>query len=363
VSRAVITAAEAVCALGENLESCLESWRLGRAGLTLQDGLLAGRIADRAPLKGRRHAAASNLALHVARRTVARAGWTPEQTREAWLFAASSRGNAAELLGENTWRRPNRRFSASNTLHSEIAAAVSIGLAIRGPWQMLANGCAAGLDALGMAWMAMRAGMTRRALVVAADLPLLPAAPRDFEDTRLLARDEINDPLSPLTNGFHPGEAAAALTLELGDGGLIVEDYRANSDAHDSLVVPEDGGPLAELLHGMGRPDFLCLHATGTPNHAVAEVSALRAAYGEKVPPLLLMKPFTGHTLGASGLLDAALLAGAIQADISPGNLPGLHCPGGLALADALRVPEGGGVLKIASGMGGHNAAVMLRRV
>lgn len=363
MSRVVITAAETVCALGGDLDTCLQAWRDGRSGLVPEDGRLVGRIADRRPLKGRRYGAASNLAVHVARRAVDRAGWTPEQTAGAWLFAASSRGNAGELLGAHAWRRPSRRFSASNSMHSEIAAAASIELGLRGPWQLLSNGCSSGLDALGLAWMALKSGVTRRALVLAVDLPLLPELLRDFADTRLLARSERNDPLAPGTAGFHPGEAGVALTLELAsDGWAEVAEYRANSDAHDSLMVPEDGRGLADLLAGLAAPAVICPHATGTPNHATAEIAALRRVFGDVLPPLLLLKPFTGHSLGASGLLDTALLAAALHQGDLPGNLPHLSAPNGVSLpAEPLPLPPKTSLLKIASGMGGHNAAVVLR--
>ncbi|SKB08393.1 Beta-ketoacyl synthase, C-terminal domain [Prosthecobacter debontii] len=353
-----ITAAETACALGDTLEASLTKWREGRSGLTLSEGLLAGRIADRRLLKGRRYGAASNVAVKVAQRAVEKAGWTEEQTRSAWIFAASSRGQAGELLGTNAWRRPSKRFSASNTLHSEIAAAVSIELGIRGPWQMISNGCSAGLDALGLAHMALTSGMAPRVLVVAVDLPLVPELLKDFQDTRLLASKTLYDPLSPQTAGFHAGEAAVALTLESeGQGrGPCMTRYAANSDAYDSLVIPEDGGSLAELLAGFEVPDLICPHATGTANHAVAEINALHRCYPD-VPPLLLLKPYTGHTLGASGLLDVALISEGLRQGNLPGNLPDLSHPTGISL-DMPANPRR--VLKIASGMGGHNAAVML---
>lgn len=317
--------------------------------------MLQGRIADRSVMKGRRYGAASNLAVHVARGAVEKACWKAAELRDAWLFAASSRGNAGELLGEQGWRRPSPRFSASNTIHSEIAAAVSIELGIRGPWQMAASGCSAGLDALGLALMALRAGMCRRALVLAVDLPLVRRLIEAFRDTRLLATDRLNDPLSPATTGLHLGEAGVAVTLELADAGLVqVGEYQANSDAYDSLVIPEDGAGLAELLSRFPRPALVCPHATGTPNHSSAETHALRSAFGE-TPPLLLLKPFTGHTLGACGLLDVALLSSALPR--LPGNLPGLTA----VAAGEIHLRPGDSILKVASGMGGHNAAVLLK--
>lgn len=333
----------------------MASWQQGRSGLVpAEAGRLEGRIADRSLLKGRRYGAASNLPVRLARRAVEKAGWSELDTRSAWLFAASSRGNAGEILRANEWRRPSRRFSASNTLHSEIAAAVSIELGIRGPWQMISNGCSAGLDALGLAWMALQAGVTKRALVVAVDLPLYPDLMEDFNATRLLSQRCVYDPLSPDTDGFHAGEAGTALTLEVDGTGPVIARYAANSDAYDSLVIPEDGAPLAELLSGFPRPDLICPHATGTANHARAELRAMRAAF-PSLPPLLLLKPLTGHTLGASGLLDVALIAEGLRLGQLPSNQPGLHAPPAVSLT-VPQTPRS--VLKIASGMGGHNAVV-----
>lgn len=363
----VIRSAEAICALGGRMEECLASWRAGRTGLTLEGGLLAGRIADRACLAGRRYGAASNLAVAVARQAVAAVGWGKAELKDAALFAASSRGNLMESLGANGWRRPSRRFSASNTLHSEIAASVSIELGIHGPWQLLSNGCSSGLDALGLAWLYLRAGLCQRALVVAVDLPLVPGLIHDFRSTHLLDDGCVNDPYGATTAGLHLGEGAAALTLELATespGALaLVEEYAANSDAYDSLAVPKDGRAVAELLARMGMPDLLCPHATGTQNHAEAEAAALAAAYPSGQPPLLLLKPFTGHTLGASGLLDAALMAAALEAGVMPMNLPGLTTPAGGSVPVApIKAGAGFSMVKLASGMGGHNAAVRLRK-
>lgn len=351
-----ITAAEVACALGDSMETSLAQWQAGVSGLSLENHLLAGRIANRQLMKGRRYGAASNLAVHLAKKAVAKAGWSQEEIRKTWIFAASSRGNAGELLNDNEWRRPSKRFSASNTLHSEIAAAVSIELGIKGPWQMISNGCSAGLDALGLAWMALKSGVVERALVVAVDLPLVPHLLRDFRDTRLLSTNGVNDPLSSLTTGFHPGEAGVALTIEKNGMGPGISHYAANSDAYDSLVIPEDGGPLAELLSSFERPEMICAHATGTPNHAAAEINALRTVYG-KVPPLLMLKPLTGHTLGASGLLDVALIVEAMRRGKVPGNLASLTAAPGIDLEIPAQPKT---VLKIASGMGGHNAAVIL---
>jgi 3-oxoacyl-(acyl-carrier-protein) synthase len=377
-----ITAVETACVLGVRIEDCVEALRERRGALQPQGWLAefatlpAGPLPSRELMKGRRYGAASNAAVAVARAAVRRAGWTPEMVSECWLFAASSRGNVGEVLGSNAWRRPVRKFSASNTMHSEIAAAVSIELGIRGPWQMCSNGCSSGLDALGMAWMAVASGLAPRAVVVAVDLPLVTELLRDFRDTGLLSTNGINDPFAcsgaGATSGFLPGEAAVAMTLERDAEGRArlcrLEHYAANSDAYDALMIPEDGGGIEDCVRAAlqagdrSKVVALCPHATGTLNHARVEPPALLRALEGQVLPLLPLKPQTGHTLGASGLLDVALLAACMAERWLPAVLPGLTPPEcGLRLNEApSQVLSGDRVIKLASGMGGHNAVVSL---
>ncbi|MBI2300784.1 MAG: hypothetical protein HYU66_17890, partial [Armatimonadetes bacterium] len=125
--------------LGEVLPGLPDAW------------LPAGWIEPRSALAGNRFGPATNLALAVAREAVADASWGRAELRDAWLWVGSSRGNLAGWLAPWPGRRPHRQMATSNSMHSELAAAVSIELGLRGPWHVLSNACASGLDALGLA--------------------------------------------------------------------------------------------------------------------------------------------------------------------------------------------------------------------
>ncbi len=339
--------------------------------------LPAGWLDDRDFwFRGRRYGAASNAAVRAARAAAAEAGWGRAELAEAWLFGGSSRANTGELLDVWPQRRPIAKFRASNSLHSEVTAAVSIELGMRGPWQMLANGCSAGLDAIGLAWMALRAGAARRALVVSVELPLCDTLLRGFADTGLLAAPEaVNDPFHPRTSGFFPAESIAALALEAGHElpGPEVLWYSANSDAYDSIALPPDGAALARLMREATdaaqqagtRIAAVCPHANGTASNREAEGNALRAAFPDQPMHLCLFKPATGHSLGASGALETALLAAALNKGQLPANPRGLTAPGATFTTSAEPAAPWRGddaILKTAIGMGGHNAALLLRR-
>ena len=190
------------CALGTDLQACVARIERRESGLQPLSGvlgsqsefgdLLGGWIPDRRVLLGRRYGASSRPAIWVSKAAVRAAGWSAADLRDAWLFVGSSRGNAGEILGAYPQRRPIKRFRASNLMHSEIGAAVSIELGIKGPWQVLSNGCASGLDALGFGCMALNSQAAQRVLVVAADLPLVPELLSAFRASGVLATQSVN---------------------------------------------------------------------------------------------------------------------------------------------------------------------------
>jgi len=325
----------------------------------------AGWIEPRELLTHRKWSPASMAALHVARQAIAAAGWTPDDCRPAAVVVGTSRGNAAGWLAPWPGRRPFKLMAASNTIHSEPAAAITIELGIHGPYHVLASGCSAGLDALGIATLMVRSGVVPRSLAVAVDLPLVPLLLDSYSSSGLLASSPQADPYHPASAGFIPGEGAAAIAIDSARTGTpLILDYTANSDACDPIGIPKDGGGSGDLLIAArerhGAPTALCPHATGTAVHAIAEPAALIRAFGSThLPTLHFLKPFTGHTIGASGLLETAILAAFLQQGKLPPNPRGLATPAGFIAPDTA-LDAGGPIFKLSHSMGGHNALLVL---
>ena len=321
-------------------------------------------IEPRKLLVSRKWSPATMAALHVARQAISSAGWGDDELRDAALVVGTSRGNAAGWLGPWPGRRPFKLMAASNTIHSEPAAAISIEFGITGPHHILASGCAAGLDAVGIAMLLVQSGIAPRALAVAVDLPLVPILLDNYAASGLLASEMEPDPYHPRSSGFIPAEGAAAMTIESREGAFPrLVHYACNSDACDPVSIPADGGRTPELLVNAltlyGRPTAVCPHATGTAVQAVADPAALTRAFPAVLPTLHLLKPFTGHTIGASGLLESVILASFLQDGKLPPNLPGRHAPAGFLLPDDA-LDACGPVYKLSHGMGGHNSLLVL---
>lgn len=370
----VITGLGALSALGSDVASHrravengdLPFQPLGR--LLGEDSPHAARpgawIGDRALLNHRKWSPASMAALHVAGQAISAAGWSAGELRDAALVLGTSRGNAAGWLGPWPGRRPFKLMSASNTIHSEPASAISICHGITGPCHVLASGCAAGLDAVGIAMMLVRCGVAPRALAVAVDLPLVPLLLDNYAASGLLTPSFRLDPYAATSSGFIPSEGAGALAIEAGAGGISqLLHYACNSDAADPVGMPRDGGMTPLLFDNLPVPAAdiaaVCPHGTGTAVQREADPAMLRRAFPRGGPSLHPLKPVLGHSIGASGLLETVVLCSFMSEGLLPPNLPGLHAPAGFVIPESC-VTASGPVAKTAHGMGGHNALLVI---
>jgi len=84
--------------------------------------------------------------------------------------------------------------------------------------------------------------------------------------------------------------------------------YGATSDGAD-MVAPSGEGAMRcmkQALDGVTLPvDYINPHATSTPIGDLKEIEAIRAVFGEKIPPISATKSLTGHSLGAAGVQEA----------------------------------------------------------
>ena len=369
-----ITGLGALSALGTDVSSHYQAVADRRAPFQRLGALLgadsphakrpAAWIENRALLTHRKWSPATMAALHVAREAITDAGWTADDLRDAALVVGTSRGNAAGWLGPWPGRRPFKLMAASNTIHSEPASAISIEFQITGPNHVLASGCSAGLDAIGIAMMLVRSGAAPRALAVAVDLPLVPLLLDNYAASGILSDHLSADPYRPGTSGFIPAEGAAAMAIDTDSSKHPrLAHYGCNSDACDPVGIPKDGGRTPDLFQALVDSAFwpvaVCPHATGTAVQAAADPAALARVFPAVTPSLHLLKPFLGHTIGASGMLESVVLSAFLRDGMLPPNASGLHAPPGFDLPDHSQAATGP-VAKLSHGMGGHNALLVL---
>ncbi|MCJ8210561.1 beta-ketoacyl-[acyl-carrier-protein] synthase family protein [Mucilaginibacter sp. RS28] len=101
----------------------------------------------------------------------------------------------------------------------------------------------------------------------------------------------------------------------------VLSGYNNSNDAyHQTASSPEGTGPFLAMKGALKMADlqpedigYINLHGTGTPNNDVSEGTAISRVFGEQVPPMSSTKSYTGHTLGASGGIEAVFAVLALQ--------------------------------------------------
>ena len=84
--------------------------------------------------------------------------------------------------------------------------------------------------------------------------------------------------------------------------------YGATSDGYD-MVQPSGEGAMRCMQQAMAttkhKIDYINAHGTSTPVGDVKELEAIKAVFGDAIPPISSTKSLTGHALGAAGVNEA----------------------------------------------------------
>jgi 3-oxoacyl-[acyl-carrier-protein] synthase-1 len=136
-------------------------------------------------------------------------------------------------------------------------------------------------------------------------------------------------PFDASRSGLNLGEGAGFVVLvsdrvlktEKLNSLSVVAGYANTNDAyHQTASSPEGRGSYGAMekaleMSGLDKTkiDYINLHGTGTLNNDISEGTAVQRLFGDKTPRLSSTKAFTGHTLGASGGIEAVFSVMAIQ--------------------------------------------------
>lgn len=185
-------------------------------------------------------------------------------------------------------------------------------------------------------------------------------------------------PFDAERDGLTLGEGGGAVLLmarEAAESGgrepkALLSGWGVASDAHHVTAPARDGcglvqavrqalqvaGAEAEAVAGISA------HGTGTPFNDAMELTAFRTLFGDRPVPLHGVKGALGHTLGAAGVIEAAMAVRSLASGQLPPTI-GLRTPDPLAAgpvsAEPLSLDEGL-LLSTNSGFGGINGALLL---
>jgi 3-oxoacyl-[acyl-carrier-protein] synthase II len=146
--------------------------------------------------------------------------------------------------------------------------------------------------------------------------------------------------------------------------------YGATTDAHHPTTPRPDGTGAAECMRlaltragvEAGEVGYLNAHGTSTKLGDVAEATAIGLAFGDARPAVSSTKALTGHLLGTSGVLEAAISALAVASGVLPPTY-NLVDPDPNCALDHLcgqpRFSKPGYALSNSFGFGGQNVSLL----
>ena len=268
--------------------------------------------------------------------------------------------------------------------HSNIA----IDFGFRGVGTTNSNSCASGTVSVGEALRYVRDDFADLIVAGGAEAPLTTITIGAFDIIKTMSRCEdpnfASRPFDRLRDGFVMGEGAASLIIEemehaLARGAHIYAEllgYSLNNDAfHMTTPLPSGDSCIRAMREALAdarlapeQIDYINAHASSTQLNDSAETASIKEVFGEHARriPVSGTKGYYAHPLGATGAIEAALCALALDHQWVP---PTINYQNHDPACDLDVVPNHGREAKLnyvmsnSFGFGGINACVVLGRV
>jgi 3-oxoacyl-[acyl-carrier-protein] synthase II len=265
---------------------------------------------------------------------------------------------------------------------------VAIELGVCGPNSTNAMSCASGTIAIGEGFRQVRDGYADVMICGGAEAPLAPLCFGAFSLIRAMSTrnddpSSASRPFDKDRDGFVMGEGSAILVLEERDRALArgahvyaeLAGFGMTNDAHHMTAPRPDGSQAARAMRlaledahvTPAEIEYVNAHGSSTPLNDPTETIAIKRVLGERAYriPVSGTKGYYGHALGASGAIEAAICAMALEREWLPPTV-NLSVPDDACDLDY--VPGAGRDARVehlvsnSFGFGGINAAVVMRR-
>jgi 3-oxoacyl-[acyl-carrier-protein] synthase II len=407
--RAVITGIGLMTPLGVGRDKSFGELLLGRSGIrrfTLFEPSrlrtqFGGEVPDFDPLAwldkptARRTDRYTQLVVAAADEAVADAALTVDESRapRVGVLLGVALGGLASLEHHHALlldKGPDKMnpFMVPMMLANTAPGMLAIRHRARGPNYTVTSACASGAHAIGESLELIRRGVTDVMITGGVESTLTELCVSGFCAMRALStrNDDpaaASRPFSLGRDGFVIAEGAGIVILEelehaRARGAHIyaeVAGYGSSADAHHITAPhPEGAGVVLAIERALASAgvsaadvDHVNAHATSTPIGDEGEARAIRRVFGERANDILVTAPksMIGHTLGAAGGIETAILAMTIQRSLIPPTINAeerdpacdLNVVTGSAREQRVSV-----AIKNSFGFGGTNASLLLKR-
>lgn len=199
----------------------------------------------------------------------------------------------------------------------------------------ISTACSSSANSIMMAAQMIEAGMLDIAIAGGADS--LSKFTLNGFNTLMILDKQACQPFDQNRRGLNLGEGAGYIVL-MNETAMqqcnanaicVVSGYANSNDAyHQTASSPNGIGNKLAMQQALSKAnlqpadiDYINLHGTGTANNDSSEGKAIEAVFAGNIPLASSTKSFTGHTLGASGGVEAVFSTIAIRDGIVFPNL------------------------------------------
>ncbi len=279
-------------------------------------------------------------------------------------------------------------FTIPKMMVNAAGGTISITYGLRGPNYAVATACASATNAMGDAVRSIRLGETDLVITGGTEAAITRMGLAAFQNMKALSsrNDDpatASRPFDAERDGFVMGEGGGILIFEelehaKARGAKIYAEvlgYGTTSDAgHITAPDPEGKGAAAAMQAAIDDAgikaqdiDYINAHGTSTPLGDKAETMAIKTVFGKHAysTSISSTKSSLGHSLGASGGIEAVVLCKTIQTSTIAPTI-NLHTPDPNCDLDYTPNHAKSADVRIAMsnsfGFGGHNACVVFAK-
>ncbi len=282
-------------------------------------------------------------------------------------------------------------FAVPMYMTSASASVISTYFNLKGSPYTVNTACASSLTSIIRACDMLqlnRPGGPKMVLAGGTEASVTDFVSASFLAARALSPVGVSRPFDADRNGFGPAEGAGVVVLErksdaIARGANIIAEIIGFDERHDvfdadkapgvNFTSPDtSGGQLADSFKNaleMGGAtvddiDVYNAHGTGTKYNDLTETRAMREFFGDKMPSIMALKGFLGHSGGASSVLEIIGGILSMNGDYLPGN-PQFETPDpelGIELSKETTPLTHKGHLKSAMGFGGARAVIAYKK-
>jgi nodulation protein E len=282
----------------------------------------------------------AHFAIVAARQAAQHSGFLDHHAKDdiAIIVGCACAGRQSEetetikLYGRDARVHP---LTVTRTMASAGASHISIDLGITGPVLNISTACSSATHAIGQAFHMVRHGLVSAAITGGHEAPLTFGFLRAWDSMRVVSPTQCQ-PFAANRDGMTLGEGGAMFVIEPLESAQSrnatiyaeIVGFGMSADAHHITQPAPDGAANAmrkALKDANVSPEdvtYINAHGTGTQANDATEAAAIHQLFGPLASkiPISSTKSLHGHSIGATGAIEALATIIALQEQQLPAN-------------------------------------------